>query len=145
MPEIETVIEIEAPPDIRFNVLNDFNRAHIWNIVITESKEIEPGKKYFFNTNVGEMTTTRTETIKNKKIAMLQEGSPIQEMAYILEPKGDKTEAKLWGVFELEEQRSIMQMAGELLLKSLKVYVNYLVAGGKPEEYKKSFGKIKKA
>ena len=25
---------------------------------------------------------------------MLQVGSPIQEMAYILEPKGDKTEAK---------------------------------------------------
>lgn len=145
MPEIETVIEIDAPPDVIFNVLNDFNRAQIWNIVITDSKEIEPGKKYFFNTNVGEMTTTRTETIENKKIAMLQDGSPIQEMAYILEPKGDKTEAKLWGVFELEEQRSIMNMAGELLLKSLKVYVNYLMAGGKPEEYKKSFNKIKKA
>jgi hypothetical protein len=145
MPEIESKMEINASPEAIFKILDDFNSAKIWNIVITDSKELEPHKKYFYNTNVGDMTTTRTETIKNKKIAMLQEGSPIQEMAYILKPKGRGTEMTLWGIFELEEQRSIMVMAAELLLKSLKVYVTYLESGGKPEDYKKSFNKIKKA
>jgi hypothetical protein len=145
MPEIETKIEINAPPDVIFKILDDFKNAQVWNIVISHTEEIEPNKKYFFKTNVGDMTTTRTETIENKKVAMLQEGSPLQEMAYLIEPKGDVTEVAIWGVFELEEQRSIMKMAGELLLKSLKVYVNYIVAGGKPEEYTKSFDKIKNA
>ena len=144
MPEIETKIEINAPPDVIFKVLNDFMGTEIWNIVVTESEELEPNKKYFFKTNVGDMTTTRTETVENRKIAMLQEGSPITEMAYILEPKGDITEVAIWGIFELEEQRSIMKMAGEMLLKSLKVFVNFLVAGGKPGEFTKSFAAIKK-
>jgi len=38
-----------------------------------------------------------------------------------------------------------MEMAGDLFLKSLKVYADYLSSGGNPEEYKKSFSKIKKA
>ncbi|MFX1339768.1 MAG: SRPBCC family protein [Promethearchaeota archaeon] len=144
MPEIETKIEIKAPPNVIFKILDDFKNAQVWNIVITHTEELEPNKKYFFKTNVGDMTTTRTETIENRKVAMLQEGSPIQEMAYLIEPKGEMTEVTIWGIFELEEQRSIMKMAGELLLKSLKVYVNYIVAGGKPEEYTKSFDEIKK-
>ena len=145
MPEIETKIEINAPPDVIFKILDDFKTAQVWNIVISHTEELEPNKKYFFKTNVGDMTTTRTETVENKKVAMLQEGSPIQEMAYLIEPKGDVSEVAIWGVFELEDQRSIMKMAAELLLKSLKVYVNYIVAGGKPEEYTKSFDEIKDA
>jgi hypothetical protein len=145
MPELESKIEINASPEVIFKVLDDFNSAKIWNIVITESEELEPNKKYFYKTNVGDMTTTRTETIENEKIVMLQDGSPIQQMAYIVKPKGAGTEVTLWGIFELEEQRSVMIMAGELLLKSLKTYMNYLMAGGNPKEYKKSFGKIKKA
>lgn len=144
MPEIETFIEMDATPEIIFKVLDDFKRTHVWNIVVSESEELEPNHKYFFKTNVGDTTTTRTETIENKKIAMLQEGAPIQEMAYFLEQKGDKTEVKLWGIFDLEDQRSIMKMAADLLLKSLKVFINYLVAGGNPEEFKKSFEEIKK-
>jgi len=144
MPEIETKIDIDASPEMIFNVLDDFNKAQVWNIVITHTEELEPNKKYFFKTNVGDMTTTRTETIKNEKIAMLQEGNPITEMAYITKPKGDGTEVTLWGIFELEEQRPIMKMAGELLLKSLKAYINFLNSGGKPEDYTKNFEEIKK-
>ena len=53
MPEIETKIEINAPPDVIFKILDDFNNAQIWNIVITHTEELEPNKKYFFKTNVG--------------------------------------------------------------------------------------------
>ena len=51
----------------------------------------------------------------------------------------------MWAEFELENQREVMEMAADLFLKSLKVYVDYLNAGGNPEEYKKSFSKIRKA
>jgi hypothetical protein len=144
MPEIETKIDIHASPEMIFDVLDDFNKAQLWNIVITHGEELEPGKKYFYKTNVGDMTTTRTETIKNKKIAMLHDGNPISEMAYITKPKGNGTEVTLWGIFELEEQRPIMKMAADLLLKSLKAYINFLTSGGKPEDYTKNFEEIKK-
>ena len=36
-------------------------------------------------------------------------------------------------------------VSGDLFFKSLKVYSDYLNDGGNPEEYKKSFSKIKKA
>lgn len=75
----------------------------------------------------------------------IQEGSPMKKIGYIFEPKGNVTKVTLWTEFELEDQRMIMEMAGDLFLKSLKVYIDYLVAGGNPEEYKKSFSKIKKA
>jgi len=75
----------------------------------------------------------------------IQEGSPMQKIGYVFEPKGDTTAITLWAEFELEDQRGVMEMAGDLFLKSLKVYSDYLSAGGNPEEYKKSFGKIKKA
>ncbi|MCK4383725.1 MAG: hypothetical protein KAW66_10555, partial [Candidatus Lokiarchaeota archaeon] len=64
---------------------------------------------------------------------------------YIFEPKGDTTVVTMWAEFELEDQREVMEMAADLFLKSLKVYIDYLNAGGNPEEYKKSFSKIRKA
>ncbi|MBA7675458.1 hypothetical protein ES703_83693 [subsurface metagenome] len=64
-------------------------------------------------------------------------------MGYIFKPVDKDVEVTLWCEFELEDQRSVMEIAADLFLKSLKVYVDYIEAGGNPEEYKKSFSKIK--
>jgi len=144
MPEIELKVEMDSPVEKIYEILNDYLILPKWNIVVTECTQLEP-KKYFLKTNVGDVTNTEIENIPREKMTSLQEGSPMQKMGYIFEDKGDSTIVTLWAEFELEDQRSIMEMAGDLFLKSLKVYVNYLNDGGNPEEYKKSFSKIKKA
>lgn len=135
---------MDSPVEKIYEVLNDYLNLPRWNIVVSECSQLEP-KKYFLKTNVGDVTNTEIENIPNEKMTSIQEGSPMQKMGYIFEDKGDSTIVTLWAEFELEDQRSIMEIAGDLFLKSLKVYVNFLKDGGNPEDYKKSFSKIKKA
>ncbi|MBY9014526.1 MAG: SRPBCC family protein [Candidatus Lokiarchaeota archaeon] len=144
MPLIELKIELASPVEKIYEILNDYLTLPRWNIVVTECTQLEP-KKYFLKTNVGDVTNIEIENIPLEKMTSLQEGSPMQKIGYIFEEKGDSTIVTLWAEFELEDQRNIMEMAGDLFLKSLKVYVNYLNDGGNPKEYKKSFSKIKKA
>ena len=105
----------------------------------------EESKKYFLKTNVGDITNIEVENIPHEKMTSVQEGSPMQKIGYVFEPKGDKTLVTLWAEFELDDQKEVMEMAGDLFLKSLKVYIEYLSSGGNPADYKKSFSKIKKA
>ena len=144
MPIAEKKIEIKASVEKVYEILNDYMGLPRWNIVVNEIEQLE-SKKYFLKTNVGDVTNIEIENIPHEKMTSIQEGSPMKKIGYIFEPKGDVTKVTLWTEFELEDQRMIMEMAGDLFLKSLKVYIDYLVAGGKPEEYKKSFSKIKKA
>ncbi len=144
MPTIEKKIEIKASVEKVYEILNDYMSLPRWNIVVNEIEQLE-SKKYFLKTNVGDITNIEIENIPHEKMTSIQEGSPMKKIGYIFEPKGDVTKVTLWAEFELEDQRMIMEMAGDLFLKSLKVYIDYLVAGGNPEDYKKSFSKIKKA
>jgi len=144
LPKIEKKIEIKASIEKVYEILNDYMSLPRWNIVVTEIEQLE-AKKYFLKTNVGDVTNIEIENIPHEKMTSIQEGSPMKKIGYIFELKGDVTVVTLWAEFELEDQRMIMEMAGDLFLKSLKVYVDYIVAGGNPEEYKKSFSKIKKA
>jgi len=144
MPIAERKIEIVSPVEKVYEILNNYLDLPRWNIVVTECTQLE-SKKYFLKTNVGDITNTEVENIPFEKMTSIQEGSPMQKMGYVFEPKGDTTVVTIWAEFELEDQRDIMEMAADLFLKSLKVYIDYLNAGGNPEEYKKSFSKIKKA
>ena len=143
MPQIELKIEINSPVENIYEIVNDYLNLPRWNIVVTECAQLEP-KKYFLKTNVGDVTNTEIENIPREKMTSIQEGSPMQKMGYIFEDKGDSTIVSLWAEFEMEDQRSVMEMAGDLFLKSLKVYANYLKDGGDPLKFKKSFSKIKK-
>jgi uncharacterized protein YndB with AHSA1/START domain len=144
MPIIELKKEIPSPVETVYEILNDYLTLPRWNIIVTECTQLE-SKKYFLKTNVGDITNTEVENIPNEKMTSTQEGSPMQKIGYIFEPQGDTTLVTLWAEFELDDQKEIMEMAGNLFLKSLKVYIDYITAGGNPEEYKKSFSKINKA
>lgn len=144
MPRIELKKEISSPVEKVYEILNDYLTLPRWNIVVTECTQLD-SKKYFLKTNVGDITNIEVENIPNEKMTSIQEGSPMQKIGYIFEPKDDATIVTLWAEFELEDQRSVMEMAGDLFLKSIKVYSDYLSDGGNPEDYKKSFSKIKKA
>ncbi len=136
MPRLERKLEINASAKTIFGILDDTMNYPRWNIVINEMKELEPGK-HFAKTNVGDVTSTRTETVVNEKISTTQEGSPMTAMGYVLKPKGDAIEATIWAEFELEDQEAVLGIAGEIFLKSLKKYAEYLEAGGNPAEFEK--------
>lgn len=144
MPKLEIKIELKAPVEKVYGILNDYMGLPIWNIVVKEIEQLEP-KKYFIKSNVGDVMNIEIENIPNERMTSIQEGSPMEKIGYIFKPLGDKTEVIIWTEFELENQRSVLGIAADLFLKSLKVYVDYIMAGGNPEEYKKSFEEIKNA
>ena len=124
--------------------MKDYSIMPRWNIVINEATELEP-RKYFFKTNVGDVINTEIENVPNERMTSTQEGSPMKKIGYIFKPIDDGTEVTIWSEFELEDQRSVLEIAADLFVKSLKVYVDYVEAGGNPEEYKKKFSAIQKA
>ncbi|MFX1496477.1 MAG: SRPBCC domain-containing protein [Promethearchaeota archaeon] len=136
MPRAERKIEINAPPERVYSILEDSLSYHIWNIVVNEIKEIGPDK-YFSKTNIGDVTSTIKERVPNKKISSTQEGSPMTAYGNILEPKGDGTGVTLWAEFEKEENEKMLLKAGEIYLESLKRYAEYLEEGGDPSKYDK--------
>ena len=141
---MEMKIELDSPVKAIYEILKDHGTLAKWNIVVQESTLIEP-KKHFMKTNVGDITNIEIENVPCEKMTSVQEGSIIQKIGYIFEDKGESTIVTLWAEFELEDQRNVMEIAGDLFLKSLKVYANYLKDGGNSSNYKKSFSKIRKA
>jgi len=144
MPKLEKKRVLDAPVERVYDILNDYMSLPVWNIVVNEVTQLEP-KKYFLKTNVGDITNIEIENIPYKKMTSKQEGSPMQKIGYIFEPKDDKTEVTIWTEFELENQKGVLDIAADLFMKSLKVFVDFVMTGGKPQDYKKIFEDIKKA
>ena len=144
MPRIEKKHILNAPVEKVYEILNDYGSLPIWNIVVNEVTEMEP-KKYFLKTNVGDITNTEIENIPLKKMTSTQEGSPMEKIGYIFEPKEEKTEVTIWTEFELENQKSVLDIAADLFMKSLVVFVDFIMKGGTTEDYKKDFESIKNA
>lgn len=144
MPKIEKKHLLNAPIEKVYEILNDYDSLPIWNIVVNEITEIEP-KKYFLKTNVGDITNTEIENTPNEKMTSIQEGSPMEKIGYIFESKGENTEVIIWTEFELESQKSVLDIAADLFMKSLVVFIDFIMAGGHPQDYKKNFEKIKNA
>jgi hypothetical protein len=144
MPKLERKIILNATVDMVYNILNDYMSLPRWNIVVNEIEQMEP-KKYFLKTNVGDVINIEIENQPRKYMTSIQEGSPMQKIGYIFNAKGKDTEVTIWTEFELEDQKGVLDMAADLFLKSLKVYVDYVKVGGNPKDYKKSFKAIKNA
>jgi len=136
MPRVEKVVDISASQDKIFKIIDEDNDYPRWNIVVNEVKELGPGN-YFFKTNVGDVTSTRMETKPPESLYAKQEGSPMTSLGYALKPKGDVVEATIWAEFDDASQEAMLGIAGEMLLKSLKKYAEYLENGGNPAEFSK--------
>jgi uncharacterized membrane protein len=144
MARIEKKHLLNAPIEKVYEILNNYDSLPVWNIVVNEVTEIEP-KKYFLKTNVGDITNTEIENIPNKKMTSIQEGSPMEKIGYIFNSKGEKTEVTIWTEFEMENQKSVLNIAADLFMKSLVVFIDFIMAGGNPQDYKKNFETIKNA
>ncbi|MFX0042388.1 MAG: SRPBCC family protein [Candidatus Hodarchaeota archaeon] len=136
MPRVEKTVEIAASQDKIFKIIDDDDNYAKWNIVVNEVKKLGEGN-YFFKTNVGDITSTREETDPPNSLWATQEGSPMKSIGYVLKPKGDVVEATIWSEFDDPGQEQILGIAGEMLLKSLKKYAEFLETGGNPDEFNK--------
>ncbi|MFW9828785.1 MAG: SRPBCC family protein [Candidatus Thorarchaeota archaeon] len=136
MPKLERKLDIKAPLETIWKIVDDDDNYPKWNIVVNEVKKLGEGN-YFFKTNVGDITSTRIETVAPEKLTATQEGSPMTKIGYILKQKGDLVEATIWTEFEDEKQEPILGIAGEMLLKSLKKYAEHLASGGDPANFSK--------
>ncbi len=136
MPKLERVLDIAASQKLIFNIIDDDNNYAKWNIIVNEVTELGPGN-YFFKTNVGDVTSTRIETVSPDRLTATQEGSPMTSLGYVLKPKGDVVEATIWSEFDDPSQETILGIAGDMLLKSLKKYAEFLESGGNPDEFDK--------
>ncbi|MEJ2249032.1 MAG: SRPBCC family protein [Candidatus Lokiarchaeota archaeon] len=143
MPKTDLKVNLDAPVEQVYEIMNDFMILPRWNITVNGITELEPDK-YSINSTVGDVINIAVENIPNERMTSIQENSPMQKIGYIFESKGNTTEVTLWTEFELEDQRSVLDIAADLFLKSLKAYVDYIVEGGNPEDYKKKFSVIKK-
>ena len=136
MPHVEKKVDIAASQDLIFKIIDDDDNYAKWNIVVNEVTKLGEGN-YFFKTNVGDVTSTRLDTNPTESLSAAQEGSPMTSLGYVLKPKGDVVEATIWAEFDDANQEPILGIAGEMLLKSLKKYAEYLETGGNPDEFNK--------
>lgn len=136
MPKLERKVDITATQDTVWKIIDDDNNYPKWNIVVNDVKKLGEGN-YFFKTNVGDITSTRLETNPPNSLSATQEGSPMTSLGYILKPKGNVVEATIWAEFDDLGQEPILGIAGEMLLKSLKKYAEFLDSGGNPEKFNK--------
>jgi hypothetical protein len=136
MPKLERKIDITASQDKIWQIIDNDDDYPRWNIVVNEVSKLGEGK-YFFKTNVGDINSTRIETVAPERLAATQEGSPMTSLGYNLKPKGEVVEATIWAEFDDASQEPVLGIAGEMLLKSLKKYAEFLETGGNPEEFNK--------
>jgi len=136
MPKLERKVDIAASQEIIWKIIDDDDNYPKWNIVVNEVKKLGEGN-YFFKTNVGDITSNRVETNPPISLSATQEGSPMTSLGYILKPKADIVETTIWAEFEDTGQEPILGIAGEMLLKSLKKYAEYLESGGNPDKFNK--------
>jgi len=136
MPKLERKIDINASQEKIWEIVDNDDDYPRWNIVVNEVTKLGEGN-YFFKTNVGDITSQRVETNPPNNFYATQEGSPMTSLGYSLKPKGDVVEATIWAEFDDASQEPVLGIAGEMLLKSLKKYAEFLEAGGNPGEFKK--------
>ena len=136
IPRAERKIEIDAPVKSVFDILDNIKDSARWNLAVSEIPEISDGK-FDVKSTVGDFKLFRGETIKNEKLSLKIEGGIFSSMGYLLSPKGDITEALLWGEFDDEKNEKILVKAAEVLLECLKNFAEYLEDGGDPAEFDK--------
>ena len=137
MPRVEINDDVKASAKTIYDILIDGDTYEVkWNLTVNELKSIGPNK-WEVKSTIGDLTSTRVEEIENEKITLDIDGSIFTKMGYILKPKGDLCNIILWGEFENEKHRKMLISAGNMLLESLKRFVEFMEEGGEPESFDK--------
>jgi len=129
-------MDIKASAATIFKIIDDDMEYAKWNLVVKSVEKLGEGK-YKFESTVGDVYSTRVETVPNERLSAKQEGSPITSLGYILNSKGDFVETTLWAEFEEAEQEMVLGIAADMFIECLRKYAEYIEAGGNPDEFNK--------
>ena len=140
MARIERNVEIKSSPNKIYEILNDPTHETVWNITVKKNDMINPDK-FSLKTTVGDMIANVTERVPGERISFTMEGGPFDKMGYILTSKGDVTDATIFAEFEDESRSQVLEVAGEMLLESLRKFAEYKEAGGDIEQFNKKKAK----
>lgn len=136
MPKVEVKMDANASAKTIYDILMNDEMETKWNLTVNENISIGENK-WNVKSTIGDLTSTRVETEENKKISFDIEGSIFTKMGYLLKPKGDTTKVTIWGEFEDEKNKRILESAGGVLLESLKRFSEFIEEGGDPESFDK--------
>lgn len=134
---IDRKIKIRSSPKRIYDIVIDGKNTPKWNLGLDEVIEKEEGKKYLLKTNVGDILIVDTKTVENKRVIWYTEQSDMNSIGYILKQKGECTEVKLCVDFDNKKFRERFEETGELVLRSLKIYIDFIEEGGNPDEFSK--------
>jgi hypothetical protein len=137
---MEKMIEIKASPKRIYDILID---AEIkWNIGINEITEQKEGEEFFLKSSIGDILIVGWEQVENESATWHMKNNTINSMGYVLEPKRDIVETTLWVDLDDEKLAKGYEKVGELTLKGLKNFVDFLEEGGNPEDFDKKKVKV---
>ena len=133
----EKKIEIKSSPKRIYDILIDADIITKWNIGVDEITNKEEGKEYFLKSSIGDILIVDWEEVENERITWHMKDSTMNSIGYILEPKGNIVETTLWVDLDNEKLAKGYEKVGELTLKALKNYIDFLEEGGHPEDFDK--------
>ncbi len=136
MTRIERKIMINAPIKRIWDVLDDHLNYAKWYITVNEVSKVGP-KQQFFKTNVGDFTNIQQEGEPMKSMWSKQVDGPMSAIGFKFAPKGKAVEVLLWSESDIPDLEPVLGIAGDLMLKNAKTYIEYLEKGGDPKTFKK--------
>ena len=139
---MEKKIDIKSSPKRIYDILIDAEIITKWNIGVDEITEREEGKEFFLKSSIGDILIVDWEQVENERATWHMKNSTINSMGYILVPNGDIVETTLWVDLENEKLAKGYDKVGELTLKALKNFVEFLEKGGNPEDFDKKQVKV---
>ena len=134
---MEKKIEIKSSPKRIFDILSDAEIITKWNVGVDEIINKEEGKEFHLKSSIGDIIIVDWEQVENESATWHMKDSFMNSIGYILEPKGDIVETTLWADMDSEKLAKGYEKVGELTLKALKNFVEFLEDGGNPEDFDK--------
>ena len=134
---MEKMIEIKSSPKRIYDILIDAEIITKWNFGVDEITEKKEGEEFFLKTSIGDILIVGWEQVENESATWHMKNSTMNSMGYVLEPKGDIVETTLWVDLDSKKLAKGYEKVGELTLKGLKNYVDFLEEGGNPEDFDK--------
>ncbi|MBY9004661.1 MAG: hypothetical protein KGD73_11855 [Candidatus Lokiarchaeota archaeon] len=134
---MEEKIEIKSSPKRIYDILGDAKIITKWNPGVNEISEKEGGKEFHLKSSIGDINIVDWEEVENERLTWHMKNSTMNSMGYILEPKGDLVETTLWVDLDNKKLAKGYRKVGELTLRSLKNFIEFLEVGGDPEDFDK--------
>jgi len=134
---MEKKIEIKSSLKRIYDIIIDPDIITKWNIGVDEITENKEGEEYLLKSAVGDILIVDWDQVENESTTWYLKDNDMNSIGYILELKGDIVETTLWVDSDNEKLIKSYEKVGELTLKSLKKFVDFLEEGGDPEDFNK--------